>query len=80
MLLRPVGTKLGENEQIDHASGYDAIILGSGPDTLYTAALLSRAGRKVLVLCSKADASGCYEVEGGQPSTMKKWQSIPFDI
>lgn len=79
ILLREVGTKLQENEKID-TSGYDVIILGAGPATLYTAALLSRAGRKVLVLCSKPDASGCAEVTGGAASTMKKFQSVPFDL
>jgi hypothetical protein len=79
LLLQPVGSKLEEKEEID-ASQYDTIILGSGPATLYTAALLSRAGRKVLVLCSKPDASGCYVIEGGQASGMKKFQNVPFDV
>jgi len=73
MLKQPVGTKLGVNEVIHSTSHeYDTIILGSGPSTLYTAALLSRTGRKVLVLSSKEDASGCHTLSGES--------DIPFDI
>ena len=52
LLLDPVGTKVKADDDID-VSFYDIMILGSGPATLYTASLLSRAGRKVLVLCSR---------------------------
>ena len=71
-LKQPVGTKL-RNDEFKNSSlhQYDTIILGSGPSTLYTAALLSRTGRKVLVLTSKDDASGCYTLSGSD---------IPFDI
>ena len=79
MLLRPVGTKLGRTEIID-GSKYDTVILGCGPAALYPAALLSRAGRKVLVLSSQEDASGCYEIGGGPPSAMEKFKSVPFDV
>jgi hypothetical protein len=76
-LKRPVGVKLGADEVID-SSLYDTIILGSGPSALYTGALLSRAGRKVLVLSSKEDASGCYTLEGsGVPEASG---SVPFDV
>lgn len=72
MLKQPVGAKLGNQDVFDAASHeYDTIILGSGPSTLYTGALLSRAGRKVLVLSSKEDASGCYKLTGSD---------IPFDV
>ncbi len=72
VLKEPVGTKLG-NQDIFGATSheYDTIILGSGPSTLYTGALLSRAGRKVLVLSPKDDASGCYTMTGSD---------IPFDV
>ncbi|KAL3908760.1 MAG: hypothetical protein SGILL_008363 [Bacillariaceae sp.] len=77
MLKKPVGTKLGADEKID-ASLYDTILLGSGPSTLYTGALLSRAGRKVLVLSSKDDASGCYTLESsGVPEASG---GVPFDV
>ncbi|KAL3912089.1 MAG: hypothetical protein SGILL_007025, partial [Bacillariaceae sp.] len=77
VLKKPVGTKLGTDEAID-SSLYDTILLGSGPATLYTGALLSRAGRKVLVLSSKDDASGCYTMEGsGVPEASG---GIPFDV
>jgi len=72
LLKQPVGTKLVADEFNDSSSHqYDTIILGSGPSTLYTAALLSRTGRKVLVLSSKDDASGCYTFSGSD---------VPFDI
>jgi hypothetical protein len=79
ILARPVGEKLGDKEEID-GSGYDTILLGHGPATLYTAALLSRAGRKVLVLSSKADASGCYTIENAPQSVMREFGSVPFDV
>ncbi len=72
VLKQPVGAKLGNQDVFDAASHeYDTIILGSGPSTLYTGALLSRVGRKVLVLSPKEDASGCYTITGSD---------IPFDI
>ncbi|KAG7342300.1 hypothetical protein IV203_007393 [Nitzschia inconspicua] len=77
MLKKPVGSKLGADENID-MSLYDTILLGSGPSTLYTGALLARAGRKVLVLSSKDDASGCYTLEGsGVPEASG---GVPFDV
>jgi hypothetical protein len=47
ILRIPVGGTLGPSDTID-ASLYDTILRGLGPSTLYTAALLSRSGRKVL--------------------------------
>jgi hypothetical protein len=62
-LLRfPVGSPLKENETID-CTNYDVIMIGHGPSTLYTASLLSRAGRKVLILSSESDASGCLKFQ-----------------
>jgi hypothetical protein len=78
-LLQPVGKELGESEVVD-TSDYDTIILGSGPATLYTAALLSRAGRKVLVLSPRDDASGCFEIKSSSKSVMEKFQSVAFDV
>lgn len=79
LLSQPVGTKLGDKEVID-GSRYDAILLGHGPAALYTAALLSRAGRKVLVLSSKADASGCYTFESTPSNLIKEIGLVPFDV
>lgn len=77
LLKQPVGSKLGLDEMID-TSLYDTILLGSGPSTLYTAALLSRSGRKVLVLSPKEDASGCYGLD--MPNVSKEIRDIPFDV
>jgi all-trans-retinol 13,14-reductase len=77
MLKKPVGTRLGADETID-TGVYDTILLGSGPSALYTGALLSRAGRKVLVLSSRDDASGCYTLESsGVPEASG---GVPFDV
>jgi hypothetical protein len=78
-LKQPVGTKLGLNEKTDDlGSQCDTILLGYGPATLYLGALLSRAGRKVLVLSSREDASGCYTLDGD--ANNKDISDIPFDI
>jgi hypothetical protein len=80
ILLEPVGTKIGANEDID-TSSYDTLILGSGPTTLYTASLLSRIGRKILLLCPEDDASGCLTLEHcKKPELEKKYRSVPFDV
>eukprot|EP00536_Pseudo-nitzschia_multiseries_P002202 jgi/Psemu1/182967/e_gw1.29.94.1 len=71
ILKQPVGTKIGDEVFDASSHPYDTIILGSGPSTLYTAALLSRTGRKVLVLGGKEDASGCYTLPGSD---------VPFDV
>jgi all-trans-retinol 13,14-reductase len=70
LLKQPVGTKMSNNGIV--MSEYNTIILGSGPGALYTAALLAKAGRKVLVLSPEDDASGC--------ATMAKYPDMPFDI
>jgi hypothetical protein len=77
-LLSPVGAKLGSGENID-MSKYDTMILGAGPDALYTAALLSRAGRKVVVLTSKEDASGCYTITNTDGKS-NIFDNVPFDL
>jgi hypothetical protein len=77
MLKKPVGKKLAPDETID-SSKYDTILLGEGPATLYTGALLSRTGRKVLVLSTRDDASGCCTMEG--PNTPEEFRNVPFDV
>jgi phytoene dehydrogenase-like protein len=87
ILLQPVGTPLTTElaaGDLEDASAYDAIMIGTGPATLYTAALLSRAGRKVLVLSHRDDASGCLTFrsvtnEKRQRTTLGL-DKIPFDI
>jgi len=79
MLKEPVGKKLGAEEVID-GSEYDTIVLGHGPSALYTAALLSRSGRRVLVLSTKADASGCYTFENESANLLKEFGTVPFDV
>jgi hypothetical protein len=72
-LLQPVGDSLEslDLKEDDMSGAYDTIIVGSGPSTLYSAALLARTGRAVLVLSPENDASGCVAIgEDG----------IPFDI
>ena len=71
LLKKPVGAPLKDTERID-TSAYDTMILGQGIGALYTGALLSRAGRKVLILCREEDASGC--------ATIAKDSPIPFDL
>jgi hypothetical protein len=79
ILLEPVGEPLKEGEQID-TTEYDTVLLGSGPSLLYTAALLSRAGRKVLVLSKRVDASGCFVMEDGKSTSLQKYKNVPFDV
>lgn len=74
-LKRPVGSPL-QSLELDKES-YDTILIGSGPGILYTAALLSRVGKRVVVLSPDDDASGCLILKH-PPS--KKWnEDIPFD-
>jgi hypothetical protein len=75
ILLQPVGSPLGKDEHIETAE-YDTIMIGYGPGTLYAASLLSRAGRKVLVLSSATDASGCLTFQ----NNTKFSTNIPFDV
>ena len=80
LLLDPVGTKLSSDKDLD-VSSYDTMVLGSGPATLYTASLLARSGRKVLVLCPGNDASGCLTFEQcKKPDLETKYRSVPFDV
>jgi len=76
-----VGEELAEGEQID-TGAYDTILLGHGAASLYTAALLSRAGRKVLVLSGRTDASGCLTLEGCKTNEKiaEKYKDVPLDV
>ena len=76
-LLERVGRPFDSNESADD---YDTIVLGTGGDVLYTAALLSRTGRKVLVLSPRTDASGCVSIQSKDPKVMQKFQNVPFDV
>jgi hypothetical protein len=79
-LFEPVGEKIPDGV-VDTAE-FDTMILGSGPSALYTAALLSRAGRKVLVLSQIDDASGCLNLAycKNSTNTEKLFRHVPFDI
>eukprot|EP00978_Attheya_sp_CCMP212_P024621 scaffold77679_cov48-Attheya_sp.AAC.2 len=74
-LKTPVGTNLEKGTSLN-GSDYDTMVLGSGADALYTAALLSRAGRTVLVLSPDEDASGCQMIQNDD----KGFGSVPFDV
>jgi hypothetical protein len=74
-----IGTPLLETCEID-TSEFDTLIFGHGPGPLYAASLLSRAGRRVMVLSPRSDASGCLTLEKGNVGIMQKYESIPFDV
>lgn len=84
LIQKPVGTSIGKlspSFDITDTSTYDVIMLGSGPGTLYTASLLSRAGRKVLVLCRQEDASGCVTFRGCKDEqATQELGCIPIDV
>ena len=74
-LKHPVGSTL-QGLELDQKS-FDTILIGSGPGILYNAALLSRVGKRVVVLSPDDDASGCLMLRH-PPS--KRWAvDIPFD-
>jgi len=61
----------------------DALVLATaGVDSLYAAALLARAGQRVVVLCTAADASGCVSASASDdPATIvARWDGVPFDV
>jgi len=76
VLKSPVGTPYEELKKDAKEEGYNVIIMGSGPDALFTGALLSRMGRKVLVLSQLDDASGCLT----NRSAKGEWATVPFDV
>lgn len=71
-LTKPIGKPWDDETATIDISSYDTMIIGCGTAALYAAALLSRAGRKVLFLCREEDASGCVEIP--------QYSGIPFDI
>ena len=74
----------------------DVAIVGSGPESLFCAALLARSGRSVVVLCPDSDASGCLSVSssagagagavvdvnvnGDVIANDDRWSNVPFDV
>lgn len=78
LLDTPVGTKFNPADLSLRDEEYDVIVLGSGPETLYAAALLARAGKKLVVLSPRDDVSGCVTLEDKNSSVLGK--KIPFDI
>eukprot|EP00815_Leptocylindrus_aporus_P003780 CAMPEP_0116059414 /NCGR_PEP_ID=MMETSP0322-20121206/5774_1 /TAXON_ID=163516 /ORGANISM="Leptocylindrus danicus var. apora, Strain B651" /LENGTH=888 /DNA_ID=CAMNT_0003543775 /DNA_START=224 /DNA_END=2891 /DNA_ORIENTATION=- len=85
ILHHPVGDRDETDESPKDDAQYDVIVLGSGPEVLYCAALLSRTGKSVLVLSPEEDASGCctlkdYTVASINKTNSKQWNMIPFDV
>ena len=82
LLREAIGQSMAEAASALKAEGkdkYDIIVLGSGPATLYSAALLSRAGKTVLVLSPDGDASGCVSLAKGETGA-EDWDGVPFDV
>jgi hypothetical protein len=85
-LLKPVGEPISSTDfqkiEEEGSETYDTLVIGSGPSALYSAALLSRSGRTVLVLSPDKDASGCKTLDIGNKgnSSLEKYANIPFDI
>lgn len=88
LLHEPVGELYSTNSSLqNNEDSYHTIIIGTGPPALYCAALLSRVGRKVLVLSQRRDdASGDLTLNPSisyySNTTTKKPlpTHIPFDI
>ena len=87
ILLKPVGTPITDDDfrapEVEGEETYDTLLVGSGPSTMYTAALLSRTGRTVLVLSPDPDASGCHsisETAGVSAKFHKDYENVPFDV
>jgi hypothetical protein len=78
VLCEPVGEKFSSETSVD-ADDYDAILLGGGIPSLYVAALLTRAGRRVLLLSDKEDASGCINFANVPPKLQQRLSTLPFD-
>jgi len=86
ILRKPVGTPISDDdfktaEPVGEET-YDTMVVGSGPDTMYTAALLARTGRTVLVVSPEQDASGCRSISdmGGISDTASRKYNVPFDV
>mmetsp|Transcript_27009 Transcript_27009/g.30898 ORF Transcript_27009/g.30898 Transcript_27009/m.30898 type:complete len:971 (+) Transcript_27009:383-3295(+) len=83
VLFRPVGVPILPTDfktAEETEDKYETIIVGSGADTLYTAALLARSGRSVLVLSEDEDASGCRRIQYNESKDLEKYANVPFDI
>eukprot|EP00554_Chaetoceros_debilis_P014564 CAMPEP_0194121996 /NCGR_PEP_ID=MMETSP0150-20130528/48912_1 /TAXON_ID=122233 /ORGANISM="Chaetoceros debilis, Strain MM31A-1" /LENGTH=972 /DNA_ID=CAMNT_0038814659 /DNA_START=133 /DNA_END=3051 /DNA_ORIENTATION=- len=87
ILRNPVGAPIADGDfkekEEEGEEKYDTVFVGSGPSTLFTAALLSRTGRTVLVVSPENDASGCHSVGqmgGVSKQTREKYSDVPFDI
>ncbi len=79
LLEKPVGTKFNPADLSLRDEKFDVLLLGCGVDTLYTAALLARAGRKVCVLSPTEDVSECVVMEKtAKDGSM--FANVPFDI
>ena len=79
LLNKPVGTKFNPADLSIRDENFDVLLLGSGVDTLYTGALLARAGRKVCVLSPVEDISECLVFEK-QTKEGGKFANVPFDV
>ena len=80
ILTQPVGTKYNPADLSIRDEEHNVLLLGSGVETLYTAALLARAGRKVCVLSTNSDdVSECVIMEK-QTSEGGKFAKVPFDV
>lgn len=83
LLNVPVGEPLSPNDfksnEVKGEETYDTLLVGSGPATMFTAALLSRTGKTVLVLSPDKDASGVQMI---CDSTEKKtkFENVTFDV
>jgi len=82
-LLKPVGVPISPSdfakEEIEGEETFDTLLVGSGPATLYTAALLARTGRSILVLSQDKDASGVQTL-GEESVDSETFANVPFDI
>lgn len=86
ILLQSVGESISPTDfqktELEGSETYDTLLVGSGPSTLYAAALLARTGRTVLVLSPETDASGCQtlEIGKGKEKDLEKFANVPFDV
>lgn len=70
------GTRFNPADLSLHDEVHDVLLLGSGVETLFPAALLARAGRKVCVLSPAEDVSGCVIMDC---TTNSSFNNVPFD-
>lgn len=77
ILTRPVpGTRFNPGDLSLRDELHDVLLLGSGVEALFPAALLARAGRKVCVLSPTEDVSGCVVMDGAKDG---RFSGVPFD-